>query len=110
MRTSEPDENYDISGIDHAEYVEEFGELRDCNFTLDREIDRERAKRVELYSRRVDEGLDIFNGEPLSLTDLLCMRGLGNFTPSVAITKLSQKELSRYKESQPYEIQRSEAG
>lgn len=96
MRTIELDEDYDNSGIDHTEYTEGFSGPAESDFVLDKVIQEEKDRRVELYSKRFDEGLDVFSGQPLSLSDLLCMRGLGNFAPSIGITKLSKKERELY--------------
>lgn len=96
------DEDYNNSGVDHSQYFPLYGEEKESNFTLDRAIECEKEKRVKLYRKRADKGLDIFNGSTLPLSDLIATRGLGNLPLRSAFKQLTAQEQNRYPREKKY--------
>lgn len=96
------DEDYEVvSQLSRKTYNGEHGK----DFVLDRQINEERQRNIELYTSRMERGLDLYSGKPLELHDLLCLRGLGNLPPSQAILKLSIEERMRYGLEPDYDLE-----
>lgn len=99
------DDNYNNSGVDHSIENPHFGELKESNFTLNKDIQNTMDANVELYTQRAEKGLDIWTGNPLSLTNLLATRSLGHLPIKIGFSKLTEEEKKRYKtERKHYEV------
>ena len=92
FRTPEFDDEDYVESVLSKNYV---GEL-EKNRVLDRNIEKEKEARIMLYTERLEQGLQIFNGEPLSDVDLCAVRGYGGISLGSAMNRIRHEDKLNY--------------
>lgn len=79
------------------ECITETDQIEPAECDLDESIKKEMDRRIEVYTKRVQKGVDLFSGNKLNLTDLCSTRGLGNYPIITALSMLPNKDLKLYR-------------